>query len=208
MFFMRNQPSNHPLVYVWWHVFNFAVPVIQLVRGLLELTAGKDRLTWERLLAPAQLAALMAVWGPLHGLWLWTVMHGAAVYLLVVVSTPVHRSEYSWTEGCDSAVPAAADFGHHTVISTADYLVEEDIGLAAQMFAFGSFNDHVIHHLFPTIDVSRQHVVREVFLQQCKEFGIPYRNQTFGQLLGSTFRAMVRRSPSLAYRPHGTVEKR
>lgn len=203
-FFMRSQPSNHPLVYVWWHVFSFFVPLLNLLRGTVEILTGRDHLTPERLLAPAQLALLLWAWGYVWGGVLWLIIHGVAVYLLIVVSTPVHRSKYSWTEGCQAAgVPAAGDFGHHTVISTADYSVGEgNAGLVANLFAYAAFNDHVVHHLFPTVDASRQHLIRGVFLEQCKAFGIPYRRQTFAQLLSGTFAAMVRPVGSLVYHPH------
>ena len=41
--------------------------------------------------------------------------------------------------------------------------------LWGKLLLASSFNDHVIHHLFPTIDLSKQHLVRPVLEKYCKE---------------------------------------
>lgn len=267
--FMRSSPSNHWLVYVWWHLFHLLAPLIEFVRNIWPLLVTRtEPLTWERLLCPAQMATLVYAWGPAQGLILWLGVHGTQLYLLVCASTPVHRSVYSWTEGCDSKVsPPAADFGAHTVLSTADYgggggacgacfdgsamvvssteaataatAIEEttdattgpsgaagsdsmlrerkrqqsqDDTIAAitntasgwgagfhllqRTLMAALFDDHVIHHLFPTIDASKQHIVRDLFERHCQQHGIPYQCHNFASLLSGTFAAL--------YRPSGT----
>ena len=50
-----------------------------------------------------------------NGLWtgwlLYNIMHAVAFWLLFAISFPVHRSEYGWTEGCQSLQAEETDFG-------------------------------------------------------------------------------------------------
>ena len=44
---------------------------------------------------------------------------------------------------------------------------------------FGGFNDHILHHLFPTIDRSCLPELRTILMMGCKEFGITYKECGF-----------------------------
>jgi fatty acid desaturase len=44
--------------------------------------------------------------------------------------------------------------------------------LAARLFLAGSFNDHIVHHLFPTLDMSRQPLLRPMVLETMREFKV------------------------------------
>lgn len=135
----------------------------------------------------------------LHGLALWVLANGIAMSFLFVVSFPVHRSEYGWTDGCESAKPEAQDFGEHIVQTTQDYSTSIQ-SLWFRLLLAGSFNDHITHHLFPTLDLSKQHLVRPIVIQGLKEFHvgflhvadfsafvqIDYEQHSFGDLLYST----------------------
>ena len=47
-----------------------------------------------------------------------------------------------------------------------------DTGLVGKLFVLGSFNDHICHHLFPTVDISKQAVLRSTIVQAMKEFEV------------------------------------
>mmetsp|Transcript_22832 Transcript_22832/g.36459 ORF Transcript_22832/g.36459 Transcript_22832/m.36459 type:complete len:126 (+) Transcript_22832:1-378(+) len=120
----------------------------------------------------------------------WYVMHGLAVYILVQISTPVHRSDYCWTEGDQNGTK---DFVHHTLLSTVDY--HTNLPLIASLFLFEAFNDHRIHHLFPTLDLSLVKDIRPVLDEFCNEHGLEkYVKQRYGfiQLLAGLYRYYYR----------------
>jgi hypothetical protein len=97
---------------------------------------------------------------------------------------------YAWTESCQALRPAETDFGRHTILATNDYSVSS-FGLFAKVFVSGSFNDHVAHHLFPTVDLSKQHLVRDLVLEHCKRFGVPYEERSFPELFVGTMAVQV-----------------
>eukprot|EP01084_Bolivina_argentea_P161676 281437_1 len=80
----------------------------------------------------------------------WMIMHGTTTCIAVIVSTPIHRSDYCWTEGDGNGTK---DFLEHILLTTQDYYT--DFGLSASLFMFDTFNDHRLHHLFPTLDASK-----------------------------------------------------
>ena len=73
--------------------------------------------------------------------------------------------------------------------------------LFSKLFLFASFNDHVTHHLFPTIDLSKQHMVRRAFLETCKECDIKYESHTFMELARGTRKVLQRREGDPCYTP-------
>lgn len=119
--FMRNQPTNHWLVLLSHSVFALLCGPMDFVRRTIEIVVLGHRLRPESLLPLAQLALLTACAGLWPALGYWLLMHGCAQYLFILFSTLVHRTEYGWTEGCDSVLPPSEDFGIHTVQSTQDY---------------------------------------------------------------------------------------
>ena len=52
--FMRNRPTNHPLVYAYWHLLNFFIPITQLGDAWRRILTRSSPLLPENLLAPAQ----------------------------------------------------------------------------------------------------------------------------------------------------------
>ena len=88
----------------------------------------------------------------------------------------------------------------HVLLSTDDYMVGS-ANLFSKLFLFASFNDHVTHHLFPTIDLSKQHMVRRAFLETCKECDIKYESHTFMELASGTRKVLQRREGDPCYTP-------
>lgn len=56
------------------------------------------------------------------------------------------------------------------MLTTQDYNV--NLKMPWRLLLAGSFNDHVIHHLLPTLDLSKQHVVRPVLEATYREFKV------------------------------------
>lgn len=164
--------------------------MIELTNRAIVMAKRLEPLRPELFLVFTELGVLLMVRG-WFGAVLFCLMHGVSLYLLVVFSTPVHRSVYGWTEGCQPIHPAASDFGLHTVLATNDYMVSLQ-NLPAKLLLFGSFNDHVTHHLFPTVDLSRQHLIREIFLAHCHKHNVAYTERSFFDLFRGLFGAMYR----------------
>lgn len=202
--FMRNRPTNPLAVYLYWWPLNWIIPLQQMMDQWRRYLVRRTRPRPEDLIVCAECAALVSGCGLGRGLGLFLYMHGVALLLIQLVSTPVHRSEFSWTEGCPGA---AFDFGEHIILTTQEYwtsfcAARPRLGLAASLFLFAGFNQHVTHHMFPTCDLSKQHVLTAVIHAQADAFGIPrHRPRPLWELLRSTIAVWHRTGGSLSYRP-------
>ena len=97
--FMRNQQSNRRyFVFMYWLVMNCVIGFMEYFKRLHNVIIGIEAWHAECLLPAAELATLLVFnsgdWR--LALQLWFIMHVVSVNLLVLVSTPVHRSPYSW----------------------------------------------------------------------------------------------------------------
>ncbi len=120
--------------------------------------------------------------------------------IVVIVATPIHRSDYCWSEG---DINGTKDFEKHCLLTTKDYYI--DWGLIASLFSFQTFNDHRIHHLFPTLDdaskVSQiKFVLKEYCLKQDKLRKYFQHEYGLGQLFLGYLRHMyrIRSSPKIS----------
>ena len=43
------------------------------------------------------------------------------------------------------------------------------------LIRYSTLGDHLLHHLFPTVDHSKLHHLYPAFWQTCKEFGVTYK---------------------------------
>ena len=55
-------------------------------------------------------------------------------------------------------------------------------------FLFGGFNNHIEHHLFPTMPKSKLPAARKITKKFCQKHGIPYREMSFITAIGEIFR--------------------
>ena len=190
--FLTCVPTNSVLVFVYWHVFNLILPIYSYTRHWWLLLTGVASFRWDEMVPLAQLLAIYLLAcgaggsaAMLEALSLFALMHGVAAYVLLLVSTPVHRGEECWSEG---NAGATYDFGLHTVMSTRDYHVK--CSLPVSLFAFEMFNDHVMHHLFCQIDISYIAELRPIFEEHLAKYGLSKhgRSRTFWGL----FRGVVK----------------
>jgi len=202
--FMRNRPTNSWLVYFYWWPLNWVIPVQQAIDHWWRIFTGRSVARPEDAIVIVEVMALVWCCGFPLGLALFVHMQGVATLLLQLLSTPVHRSELSWTEGCPAA---ALDYGEHTLLSTQEYLCGlcvawPRLGLLVSLFGCAGFNQHVTHHLFPTVDVSRHHLVTEIVRAQAAEFGLArHPPQSWWSLARSTAATWRRAGDSIGYRP-------
>lgn len=118
--FMRSSGANSsPLIAVVMHyvVLPAFFGLLNVVIRVRDITTGDSRARPEHLITLLQLCALAFARGSfLSALGLWVLLHGVASSMLMHISEPLHRSAYSWSAGCPGE---EADFGRHTVASTA-----------------------------------------------------------------------------------------
>lgn len=105
---------------------------------------------------------------------------------------------------CMGVTSSSYWLGHNPHCLFIDYESDESsdgglFSLFLRVFVYGSFNDHITHHLFPTIDLSRQHLVRGVFLKTAREFGVPYAKRSYSELFHGTNRVVLRKEGDLCY---------
>lgn len=245
--FLRSHPTNPWAVYIYWGLLMPSLPLFDMITTWSRIALRTVRLRTENLLIPLEFATLAATQGPWRGALLFYVMHGVMFVLVQFFSTPVHRSEYSWTEGCvapaadATAAGAAAQGGskkngngesvtmapctghegyaEHIFATTADYWVEFShrwprLGLLFTIFVGGSFNNHVAHHLFPTLDMSQHHLVYPVVLEHGRACGYglvdgsgapEVGEHTFFELLASTLRVWHRPAGNIMFKPRPGV---
>lgn len=91
----------------------------------------------------------LSIW---HALALWYCMHAFSIILLARFAN--HRIEGAWTEGDEGAV---IDYGEHILKTTFDH--NRWLPPILSLFFFTGFNNHVAHHLFPTVDISKLNVI-------------------------------------------------
>lgn len=75
-----------------------------------------------------------------------------------------HHHPHVWHEG--DAIPDSMDWGLFQLTSLAD---RPDVDASLYLSAV-SYGTHTLHHLFPTVDHSKLHLLTGVFEQTCKEF--------------------------------------
>jgi hypothetical protein len=88
------------------------------------------------------------------------------------------RDTIAWREGQPGG-EKTADYGQHQVAASTDHSIffgmNETLTHYLSLTGFGYLNDHTLHHLFPAVDHSKHRVVRAVFEQTCRDFGVDYK---------------------------------
>ncbi len=75
-----------------------------------------------------------------------------------------HHHPNIWHEG--DAIPDSIDWGLFQVMAVGDRPdVDQNLYLSTV-----SYGIHLLHHLFPTVDHSRLHLLQDALKQTCKEF--------------------------------------
>lgn len=147
----------------------------------------------------------------------------------------MHRTTYCWTEG-DEPSKGRVDFGVHIVATTSDHTVNWPF--AGSLIVFGEawrwrsaplltrgsglFNHHVLHHLFPAVDMSRfTPEIRAILIQTCKdaaaapdadaatgaEFNVPYSPCSVLSLFWDSFSGVLRQHRWRGHWPTLTTHK-
>lgn len=94
-----------------------------------------------------------------------------------------------WTAGSEPI----QDFGEHTLAATCDTTTHLTGFLSMALFA--GFNQHIAHHLFPTVDHYHLGKVTPLIRETCQEFGVDYHYKSKWECMVSISKGLVQRIP-------------
>ena len=202
--FTSNVDRNSKWVFITGPLMMWSGPLRYIFELWFNVSQKKEPWRPEYCFNVLQLLAYMKCWGFSHGLGGFCVMHLVCGFCIETAGFGLHRSVFCWTHGDPNA---KYDFGEHCLSATADHDV--DISLSSSLFLYQHLNNHGIHHLFPTIDVSRIPEIMPIFRQTCKEFDIPWQDHVwldiFGSLWKTWMKGLYHNVPMITTPPRGHV---
>lgn len=168
------------LIPIYCHaVFLFAMP-IEYIRKVVLLLSGQAKFELSMLLIFVQMVPFylfgssLILWGAIHVFTSW-------FFIMTTLVFGAHHHEHAWHQGdkllADSS-DGTVDFGMLQMEATLDRVElvhpsgKPGGGMSPQFFRTCSFGDHVLHHLFPTVDAVRLPLLYPAFKDVCFHFGI------------------------------------
>lgn len=118
-------------------------------------------------------------------IWNVILLVASFVYSIVGVNAGHHLSPSSVHEGDEFK---SLDYGIYQLAATIDR-VEMKPNLFIRLTHFG---DHVLHHLFPSLDHSVLPHLRETLIKTCEEFDAKYQECTILQAIAGQFKQLGR----------------
>jgi len=165
------------------HVFAvFSYPAAFVLRHFL-IIFKDDTLLPEHLLPWIQLAFLgVATQDMNSSLMLWLTYHCVAGYMLVIQKTTTHHGPQLYHAGDE--LRHDRDWGLHMLDTTRDMdKSEEKYGSMAKPLVYTTFGNHLLHHMFPTVDHSKLGKLYPALFETLTEFGEKFDFKTLPQLL-------------------------
>uniref|UniRef100_A0A6B2L6G3 Fatty acid desaturase domain-containing protein n=1 Tax=Arcella intermedia TaxID=1963864 RepID=A0A6B2L6G3_9EUKA len=159
------------------------------MKNMIFLLLKKQKFRWEYYIPLLELLFLFFTSGSLLiSLYLFFAMHCTFSLVFLLVAWTVHHDQYQWHDG-EPLSDADRDFGRFIYQTTSDHSIELNLFLSLLFFA--GLNDHILHHLFPTIDRSRFDEIRTIFQNTCLEFGMELVDKPFYELLVGCMRRLI-----------------
>ena len=122
------------------------------------------------------------------------IFHGAAGYWLAFTTLISTHHSPTVYHGGDHPDPNT-DWGIRQLDTTrdVDYKSGEDGIMFWQATTLG---DHLMHHLFPTVDHSKLHLLYPTFRQTCREFGVEYKFESGKDMFVGMHQQLARTEPN------------
>ena len=99
----------------------------------------------------------------------------------------------------DGDFPFGRDWGACQLDAVKGRKIVDDGGLYLQLpLQLITYGNHILHHMFPTLDHGLLEKIRPIFKQTCAEFGLPeelYSNYGIEEMAMGLFRQLHRTSP-------------
>ena len=84
------------------------------------------------------------------------------------------------------------DFG----VLQLDTVIDRIDAKSNQFMVLANFGNHVLHHMFPTLDHGLLPQLNEVFLETCKEFEVEMKEYPWHNLIAGQFMQLTKTNPS------------
>jgi fatty acid desaturase len=188
IYFLTRKPSNSYLVYLYGHIVFVLSGYLAQISMFMEYIKGNRKLYMENILPYLFFLQQFIIVGDFYTtLKLNFVMHGIGNYMLMMITFPNHRTDEHWFDGDPNG---SREYGRFIVQSSKDHSVNFPLFLS--MLFLGTFNVHIIHHLFPTIDAEKLIMLRPTMEETCKEFDVSYKSDDYFRILWRTIINLVR----------------
>lgn len=143
---------------------------MEAIKRIVMVAKGKQPLRPENLLPVAQLVYMWALGCPaLLTFKLWFVIQATSSYLFGVVGVIAAHHHPDMYHAGDGPFRYGDDWGLGQLDAVRGRK-DVDGNLLAELAMYGN---HVLHHLFPTLDHGVLDAIRPVFQQTCIDFGLP-----------------------------------
>nr|XP_053632245.1 cytochrome b5-related protein-like isoform X1 [Cherax quadricarinatus] len=179
-----------------WIYEQFIMPMalfIEAVKRIYHQYSGDMKLRPENLL-PVVEFILMAVVSSSVGMAfrLWVVLHMACSYWFAAIGVVVaHHHPDIYHQG--DAMREDKDWGLCQLDA-----VRDRVEVTGNLFLVSiSFGDHSLHHLFPTVDHSKLPYIYPVFMETCKEFGVPFKFMRTSELIIGKYLQLAKNTPNV-----------
>ena len=107
--------------------------------------------------------------------------------ILSLITTHHHPLIY---HGGDYPHPKTKDWGIHQIDTV------RDVKKTNLLLVVTTFGNHVLHHLFPTVDFSKLDLLWPAFFETCLEFGVDYRYMEAVDMLKGMHLQLLRETPT------------
>jgi len=179
------------------HLAAITIYPIEFLKRVYLILFEEHKLLPENLLAPIQLVFLwMMTQDLLLSTKLWVTIHAVCGYMLVI--------QFSWTHHHPQLYHAGdkprsdRDWGLHMLDTTVDFdRTRGTWGLLSTPLQLVTFGHHLLHHLFPTVDLSKLEYLYPALYETCKEMGETYPFHSVPHLIGGLHRQLNRTQPNM-----------
>jgi len=167
---MKKGGKYHFLItMIFSQIFNSIIFHSMLLMRFVDiLIFRKQKFRIENLIPFIELMILMYL--TTNGILIWNIIHASASWWFITMSLigGTHHHPEVWHDGREQQKMNENDFGICQLRAVID---RPDVN--STLFTKSTmFGDHALHHLFPTVDVSRLHLLRDVLEKTCRDFNM------------------------------------
>ncbi|CAK87368.1 unnamed protein product (macronuclear) [Paramecium tetraurelia] len=161
-------PNNRFLPYYINIVFGF-ISTLQFISTIIQIIKGEEQLRKEYLIPVIEYFIIYSFCldGTL-AFKLFMAIQCFASFLSLKYPLIIHRNSFNYSDG--STIQPSNDYGIYVIQTTTDH--DLWIQFPLNMFLFQSFNHHILHHMFPTVDESRIPEIHHILEQTLKDFNL------------------------------------
>merc|ERR1739848_60323 len=170
-------------------LYFIAFPIEYAKKALAILVLQEEKLRPENLIP---LFELFIIWGLVgnensRAFVLWIIMHSFSSFWLIFTSLIAsHHHPYIYHAG--DTPRQQTDWGLRQLDATRDVSKKGN----SFFLVATTFGHHTLHHLFPTVDHSKLHLLYPILEETCQEFGTKYETKPQWDMLRGMHQQLIR----------------